>query len=302
MTIAEFLQDAGLVITKNYGDEIVAYCPWHNDTNASLAINVKKPAYHCFNGCIKGRGSLKRLLDKLNPDKNLYQIFLDSFPDLYIKSYAYPMEKKEVEDAPYDVEELPSALDNSYLLNRGITNQTINEFDIKYHVAWNSIIVPIYQKGKLLGSVQRNINGNPKYINSKNMDRDRAVFPLDKVKPIDDKVIVVEGLFDSINAHQRGVINTVCTFGGNVSIEQAKTLGSLSRTVVICPDKDPSGLKMAYKTTKTLISLGLRVEYVFAPGDAKDFGDLKDFSNLSFHSYWKLKALNLNLEKIMEMS
>ena len=68
MTIAEFLQDAGLVITKHYGDEIEAYCPWHNDTNASLAINVKKPAYHCFNGCIKGRGSLKRLLDKLNPD------------------------------------------------------------------------------------------------------------------------------------------------------------------------------------------------------------------------------------------
>ena len=39
-TVVEFLKDAGLTVTRFYGDEIVAYCPWHEDTNASLAINV----------------------------------------------------------------------------------------------------------------------------------------------------------------------------------------------------------------------------------------------------------------------
>jgi len=35
------------------------------------------------------------------------------------------------------------------------------------------------------------------------------------------------------------VIQTVCTFGGYVSHEQATLLGSLASTIVICPDKDP---------------------------------------------------------------
>ena len=178
---------------------------------------------------------------------------------------------------------------------------TIIDFDIKYHAGFDSVIVPIYQKGELLGSVQRNISRNPKYVNSPGMDRDKAVFPLDKVE-CDDKVIIVEGLFDSINSHQQGVKNVVCTFGGNVSHEQAKTLSTLARTVVICPDKDVSGIKMAYKTTDTLMKLGLTVEYTFPPGTAKDFGDMTDFSGLEYHSYWKLKAIQKDLNYMMERS
>lgn len=301
-TVVEFLEDAGLVFTKTYGDEVVAYCPWHDDRNASLAINIKKGAYHCFNGCIRGRDGLKRLLDKLNPNKNLYQLYMDTFPELYIRNYTFHTEPKIVDDVKYDVKELPSAVDNPYLMKRGITNQTILDFDIRYHIAFNSIIVPIYQNGDLLGSVQRNISTNPKYVNSKGMDRDRAVFPLDKVQVHDGKIIIVEGLFDSINAHQKGVTNTVCTFGGNVSREQAKILGALARTIVICPDKDSSGIKMAYKTTETLMKLGLSVEYTFPSGFAKDFGDMQDFTQLEYHSYWKLKALKKDLDYMMERS
>lgn len=302
MTIVEFLENAGLIFTKKTGDEIVAYCPWHDDRNSSLAINVRKGAYHCFNGCIKGQDGLKRLLEKLEPKRNLYQILLDTFPELYINKYVSEPKVIVEDDVKYDVTELPSAVDNPYLMQRGITNQTIKDFDIRYHVAFNSVIVPIYQNGELLGSVQRNISRNPKYVNSKGMNKDKAVFPLDKVQPRDGKIIIVEGLFDAINAHQQGVTNTVCTFGGNVSHEQAKILGTLVRTVIICPDKDSSGIKMAYKTTDTLMKLGLRVEYTFPPGKAKDFGDMQDFSELEYHSYWKLKALKKDINYMMERS
>jgi hypothetical protein len=245
---------------------------------------------------------MKRLLEKLEPNRNLYQILLDTFPELYINRYVSEPKTIVDDDVKYDVTQLPSAVDNPYLMQRGITNQTIRDFDIRHHVAFDSIIVPIYQNGTLLGSVQRNISRNPKYINSKGMDRDKAVFPLDKVQVHDGKIIIVEGLFDSINAHQRGVTNTVCTFGGNVSHEQAKILGTLARTVVICPDKDSSGLKMAYKTTDTLMKLGLSVEYTFPPGKAKDFGDMTDFSGLEYHTYWKLKALKKDINYMMERS
>ena len=39
-TVVEFLENAGLVFTKTYGDEVVAYCPWHNDTNASSTVSL----------------------------------------------------------------------------------------------------------------------------------------------------------------------------------------------------------------------------------------------------------------------
>ena len=301
MTIVEFLEDAGLIFTKRTGEEVVAYCPWHDDKNASLAINISKGAYHCFNGCIKGRDGMKRLLEKLEPNRNLYQVLIDRFPELYINKYT-GIEPTSTDEVKYDVTQLPSAVDHPYLMTRGITNQTINDFDIRYHVGFDSIIVPIYQKGKLLGSVQRNISRNPKYINSPGMDRDKAVFPLDKVEPYDGKIIVVEGLFDAINAHQMGMTHTVCTFGGNVSHAQAKILGSLTRTVVICPDKDASGIKMAYKTTNILMKLGLSVEYTFPSGLAKDFGDMTDFSGLEYHTYWKLKVLQKDLNYMMERS
>ena len=299
-TIVEFLQECGFVITRSYGDEIVAYCPWHSDRTASLAINPKR-GWHCFAGCGKGR-SVKTLLEKLEPTQNLYQLFLDRFPTYFIKEYDSKKVTSPNNETKYDVEELPLAIDNPYLLQRGITNQTINAFNIKYHKAFKSIVVPIYQHGNLVGSVQRNLSGNPKYINSSGFDRDQTLFPLDKVQPVDGKVIVVEGLFDSIKAHQEGVIQTVCTFGGYVSHEQATLLGSLANTIVICPDKDVSGLKMAHKTTAILMKLGLRVEYTFAPGRAKDFGDLEDFSGLEYHSYWKLKALNKDINYMMERS
>lgn len=296
--IAEFLQEAGLVITKTYGDEIVAYCPWHSDRTASLCINPKQ-GWHCFAGCGKGK-YMKSLLQKLEPDRDLYQIFVSQYPMFLLRDD----ETKEVDDdeTKYIIEDLPSAKDNIYLNQRGITNQTIDDFNIRYHVAFNSIIVPIYQNGTLLGSVQRKISGNPRYINSSGMDRDRALFPFDKVQSKDDKIILVEGLFDAIRAHQEGVTNTVCTFGGHVSHTQASLLGSLAKTVVICPDKDASGLKMAYKTTSLLMTFGINVEYTFAPGKAKDFGDVKDFSQLEYHSYWKIKALQRDLKYFMERS
>ena len=65
-------------------------------------------------------------------------------------------------------------------------------------------MVPIYQHGKLVGSVQRNLSGNPKYINSSGMDRDKTLFPLDKVQPADGKVIVVEGYLTQLKHIKRG--------------------------------------------------------------------------------------------------
>lgn len=300
--VINFLQDAGLNIARSYGDEVVAYCPWHNDSTASLAINVKN-GWHCFAGCGKGR-TIQNLLEWLAPKKNLYQQYLDQFPQFYIKALNFDKSEEPKIVELYDVNELPLALDHEYLKQRGITNDSVNQFGLRYHRGFNSIIIPIYKNKQLMGSVQRRILGNPKYINSAGMDKDRILYPFDHFQPSDDnKVILVEGLLDAIKAHQGGIHNVVSTFGGNVSQYQIRDLGSLARTVVICPDKDDAGLRMAERTTKMLQKLGLGVEYTFAQGKFhKDFGDMTDFTSLEYHSYWKLKILRRDLNYLLERS
>jgi DNA primase len=46
-SVAEFLQDIGFNVTRSYGNEVVAYCPWHEDSTASLAINPEN-GWHCW--------------------------------------------------------------------------------------------------------------------------------------------------------------------------------------------------------------------------------------------------------------
>jgi DNA primase len=299
-SIAEFLQDVGFHVTKSYGDEIVAYCPWHEDSTASLAINTEN-GWHCFAGCGKGR-TLESLLVKFAPNKKLYQKLAATLPELYLESLDTHTTQKEDVKPLYHVDELPMACENEYLASRGITDETVVEFNLKYHKGFNSIIIPIYQNSELVGSVQRKIIGNPKYINSPGMNKDQILFPFDKVQPVNRKIILVEGIFDAIKAHQEGVTNVLSSFGGSMSQGHIRMLGSIARTVAICPDKDRAGLRMAERSTKMLLEKGLDVEYVFPPGKAKDFGDVSDFSQLKYHSYWKLEILKKNLNTMMERS
>ena len=303
-SIAEFLQDVGFLVTKSYstanGNEIVAYCPWHDDSTASLAIKSEN-GWQCFAGCGKGR-TLESRLVKFAPNKKLYQQLSVRFPDLYMDSLESETALVEEVKPLYHVDALPMAYENEYLARRGITNETVKSFNLKYYEGSNSIIIPIYQNSELVGSVQRKIAGSPKYVNSPGMNKDQILFPFDKVQPIDRKVILVEGIFDAIKAHQGGLTNVLRSFGGSMSQGHIRMLGSIARTVAICPDKDRAGIKMAERSTGMLLDKGIDVEYVFPVGKAKDFGDVDDFSQLKYHDYWKLQILNKSLNTMMERS
>lgn len=297
MSITQFLEENGLVISKQYGDEIIAYCPWHDDSNASLNINPIKGVYNCFNGCIKGRGGLKGLLEALQPNSDIYYQYMVKFVELDKHDVPYNYSPKK--DPSYDINELPLAVDNDYLQSRNITNETVGKFFIKFHKLLNAIIIPIYVDGVLVGSVQRNISMNPKYINSPGLEKGNFLFPIDMYRPANDKIILVEGIFDAINAHQAGLTNVVSSLGGNLTNQQVRLLGRLTKIVVICPDKDSSGLKMAERSTEMLIKKGLHVEYVIPPEPAKDFGEVENFNDLKFYDYFYLSALKKELKDLV---
>jgi len=295
----DFLEkELGLHVVKvTSNNEHWCFCPLHDDNDASLTINPTKGGgmFHCFSGCLKGSGGLEGLFRKLRPNKDLNSRFLSMFPVAFSRKSEVTQIKKE----DIDTEILPLALNNEYLEQRGISNTTVEEFDIKYHAYFDAIIVPLYMKEKQVGYVRRNIRTTPKYLNSPDLKRDSLLFPYDKVQLDNNKIIVVEGVFDAINAHDKGVKNVVATLGGMISKGQVRLLGSLTNNIILCPDRDASGLRIAERNTSLLTKYGFNIDYTVAPHGHKDFGDVQDFSSLQTWSYFYLKTLKKDLSYIV---
>jgi len=301
MEIREFLTNiAGIRVARQSGEEIACYCPWHDDQNASLAINPTKGMWHCFGGCTKGSGGLEGFFRKLDNSGSLSQ--------RYIAMFASQVGLPKIEiDSPddklisgYDVHELPMASENDYLRSRGITEDTVREFDIRYHGMDNAIVMPIYIKNKYIGYVRRNISSNPKYLNSKNLQRDQIIYPFDNFKTAFGAVYVCEGPFDAIKAHQLGLKNTICTLGGLISDNQCRLIGELGTSVILVVDKDDSGVRIAEANAKKLMKkFGIWVEFTVAPGIAKDFGEAHDLSALEIYSPFQLQAINRDLQYLI---
>ena len=299
MEIREFLtQVAQLRISKSTGDEISAYCPWHDDQNASLAINHVKGVLHCFGGCVKGSGGLIGLFDKLDDTGKVTAKYVQVFAAEAIKGFTAPTKEEapSYSDDGYDVMNLPLALENEYLGSRGISDETVRKFGLRYHSSDDCIVIPIMMREKLIGYIRRNISTNPKYLNSSGLTRDTIIYPFDQFESDNSTIFVCEGPFDAIKAHQLGLTNTVCTLGGTISDNQCRLLGELGRRIVLVMDKDDSGVRITENNTSKLIGkYGFWVDYTVAPGLAKDFGDATDLSNLEIYNPYQLKAINRDL-------
>lgn len=300
MEIREFLtQIAQLRVARSSGEEIAAYCPWHDDQNASLAINHVKGMYHCFGGCVKGSGGLIGLFDRLDETGAVSSRYIQLFAIDAVKAFPKPIQEIEPTahlDDGYDVMELPLALENEYLGSRGISDDTVRRFGLRYHLDDNCIVIPIIMKEKLVGYIKRNISTNPKYLNSSGLTRDTIIYPFDLFEPDNNTIYVCEGPFDAIKAHQLGLTNTVCTLGGTISDNQCRLLGELGSRVVLVMDKDDSGVRITEANTGKLVGkYGFWVDYTVAPGLAKDFGDATDLSNLDIYNPFQLKAINKDL-------
>ena len=242
MEIREFLtQIAQLRVARSSGDEIAAYCPWHDDQNASLAINHLKGMYHCFGGCVKGSGGLVGLFDKLDETGAVSSRYIQLFAIDAVRAFPKPV--REIDptshlDDGYDVMELPLALENEYLGSRGISDDTVRKFGLRYHLDDNCIVIPIIMKEKLVGYKRRNISTNPKYLNSSGLTRDTIVYPFDLFESNNNTIYVCEGPFDAIT------ISGVSILGSEINDVQQELINNLNRQVIVVPDRDAPGEKL----------------------------------------------------------
>jgi DNA primase len=114
----------------------------------------------------------------------------------------------------------------------------------------------------------------PKYI----IHPPKAVLPLfpARVRPIKGRVILVEGIFDALNLHDKGLTNSLCCFGTrNIDIEKLKLLKMQGvEGIDILFDPDAAGQEAAVGIVEMCEIAGLLSKNIKLPIQLEDAGAL----------------------------
>lgn len=169
----------------------------------------------------------------------------------------------------------------NYLKTRNINKQTIKEFnigymdkeilkylcnkykdflvknkilyindDIEFSMLEDNIIIPIYDHyGEIISLSGRTISDRkPKYYHLP-FNKSNNLFGLYNAIKFKDKdyIIVTEGQFDVMTAHQNNIKNICCTIGTTMTEAHIAILARYYEYIVICYDADIAGYKSAKK-------------------------------------------------------
>jgi DNA primase len=150
-----------------------------------------------------------------------------------------------------------------------------------YDLFRNRLMVPIHdEQGRVIAFGGRTLDPQDqvKYINSPESPiyiKGEHLYALNHAKEAikqHDSVIVVEGYFDAITAHQFGFPHTVATLGTALTERQAKLLVRYtdSRRVLLCFDADIAGERAVNRNQQTMNQIaegvGIELRVVAVPG------------------------------------
>ncbi len=139
------------------------------------------------------------------------------------------------------------------------------------------IVFPIRDlSGQVVGFGGRVLDESlPKYINSPEtpaFQKGRILFGLDRARKAcrqRDSVMIVEGYFDVISLHQKGLQNAVAPLGTGVTDDHIRLLRGFARTFYLVFDPDAAGLRAMERIVPTLIRENVAARVVTLP-EGKD--------------------------------
>lgn len=220
----------GLDIVKfSYNQkEVQCYCPYHSDEHPSAWFNTEKGLFFCF-AC--------------GTSKSANEIAKDFKTEVVRKSNL----KTGKLDLDYHVVDLNifsrarKALDNEYLMQRGITNDTIEKFDIRQ--INNAIVFLVKGSRKQIIGVQlRLTNSNTKQLRYLNFGDKTTLWSLPYfMENINKKnIVVTEGIFGALKLYQFGYTG-IATLGVN-GVYNAAHLLKYCDNIKIYFDNDYAGI------------------------------------------------------------
>jgi DNA primase len=246
------------------GKDFVVRClnPEHEDRNPSMKIDQITGIYQCFSCGYKGN-----ILNNFGERANQLQLRRDLFKK--------KLTEKRAESVGLSFPQNCLPFIGTW---RGIKPETFKKFEAftHHHSAdfKERINFPIRDiSGKIVGFQGRHRSaGLPKYKFSPTGVK-VPFFPI--VEAIQSTVILVEGLFDMLNLHDKGLTNTVCCFGTNNFSERKLSMLSVQGVehVFIFFDNDTAGQKAATELKPLCENAGLTSKNIVLKG-IKDPGEL----------------------------
>jgi hypothetical protein len=267
--VALFNPNVFFTVAMLNGYEASVLCPFHQDSDPSASFNIKTGLFHCF-ACNFGL-TIKQLCRELNVSKA--EAYLK--PDQRI-TFILPI--KELNDSSIqwiDYIKSPLAFNNRYLAFRGVSNEFVEKYKIRY--SNNCIVFPqVKPNGQEEGVQIRKLEGHPKY---KFIGKRTAVWPMIDIKTIDinKPVYLTEGNFGALRAISSGLQAFSTQSAGGIERAISVLMGL---DIVVVFDSDTAG---TIGMIKGLFS-GWRVAYPTFEADE------------AFVSEWK--NFDLNLDKM----
>lgn len=247
------------------GNEYRARCPLHSDRNPSFSMNLQSGLWKCHARC--GGGNFEQLVSRvLNCSHQEAVYWINNNGARSSADQLLNQLGSELFKAPNGESQTNQGWMAYYLsltdqimpywfLNRGFTWKTINHWKIKYDPVMDSITVPIFWHGEMIGIVTRNTKpGWPKYENNKDLPKAKMLFG--EISNNKTDIIIVEGLLDTIWLWQCG-FNAGGILGDSLSAAQAEILrGYRFGEVILGLDNDEAGRVGRIEAVKLLFKAG----------------------------------------------
>jgi DNA primase len=162
-----------------------------------------------------------------------------------------------------------------YLSSRSIRSDTARTFGVGFYggtgLLHGRVVIPIHNETReLVAYAGRATDGSePKYRFPAGFRKSQVLFNLHRARQVgQQRVVIVEGFFDTMKIHQAGHRNVVGLMGSTMSERQAEILVAHFSQAVVMLDGDDAGRRGTVAIARRL-SGRMRVEVVNLPDGAQ---------------------------------
>jgi len=227
---------------RQRGDEAIMNCPFCDDKEKKLSLNLSTGFFQCFhmNTCGE-KGTFTKFQEKMGskPEKLPDN---PKFIGQQEKTYQIPDQGKIMQ---LEVKQKPVF---DYLMSRGFTIETIKHF--RLGAQDNYVLLPYFKGEKLLNIKYRSILEKHDMRQEKNSEP--TLFNRDQV--YDNTLVICEGEYDAMALYQYG-IDAVSVPGGAGNLQWIESEWDYLDTfdsIILCLDNDPAGQEAALKVAAKL--------------------------------------------------
>ena len=279
--VLNLLNDKQIPFTVSGKDYLIkCISPDHDDSNPSCRVDKLTGITHCLS-CGFGCNIFKH-----------YGVFTD-FTSVRVAKLKAKLRELKIS---LNGMELPEGAIPYHRNFRGVSGQTLKKFQAFYTVEdkeWEDrIVFPITDvsgKVAILHGRHTMSDAKPKYL-SKPSGVTLPLYP-SKLYGNYSSIVLVEGIFDMLNLHDKGITNAVCTFGTSTmkhgidnKLLPFKVQGVIR--IYIMFDGDKAGRDAARELKKLAEDIGYLVENIELP-EGKDPGNLDQDEVNSLKEYIK---------------